>query len=102
MERAVYERDLQVRVRLAAAIAWAFEQADVLLSPSAPGTAPLLTDGTGDPAFDRLWTLAGTLCVNVPGLRDADGLPLGVQIIAAVGQDSAGLEAAAWLERLLS
>jgi Asp-tRNA(Asn)/Glu-tRNA(Gln) amidotransferase A subunit family amidase len=102
MERAAYEREIQARVGLAAAVAAAFEQAEVLLSPSAPGTAPLLTDGSGDLAFSRIWSLAVTPCGNVPGLTDTDGLPLGVQIMGAVGQDAAGLEAAAWLERLLS
>ena len=43
--------------------------------------------------FNRLWTLMGTPCVNVPGLND-NGLPLGVQIVGRFGRDRATLEAA--------
>jgi Asp-tRNA(Asn)/Glu-tRNA(Gln) amidotransferase A subunit family amidase len=56
---------------------------------------------TGDPAFNRLWTLMGTPCVNVPGLRDGD-LPLGVQIVGRFGRDRAALEAALFLERAIA
>ena len=49
---------------------------DVILTPSAPGAAPHGLGFTGDPAFNRLWTLMGTPCVNVPGLSDGE-LPLG-------------------------
>jgi hypothetical protein len=47
-----------------------------------------------------LWTLLGTPCVNVPGLVDPSGLPLGVQIVARFGRDRFALSAAAaFLER---
>ena len=41
---------------------------DVMLTPSAPGAAPDGLGSTGEPTFNRLWTLLGTPCVNVPGL----------------------------------
>ena len=41
---------------------------DVILTPSAPGAAPHGLGSTGNPMFNRLWTLRGTPCVNVPGL----------------------------------
>jgi Asp-tRNA(Asn)/Glu-tRNA(Gln) amidotransferase A subunit family amidase len=102
IDRAAYERDRALVPRLSAALDVLFADVDVLLSPSAAGVAPLHTTGTGDPVFNRLWTLAGTPAVNVPGLRDPAGLPLGVQIIAPVGRDAAALEAAGWLERALA
>jgi Asp-tRNA(Asn)/Glu-tRNA(Gln) amidotransferase A subunit family amidase len=74
---------------------------DALLTPSAPGAAPHGLDTTGLPIFNRLWTLLGTPCVNVPGLRDANGLPLGVQIVGRFGRDHAALGAAAFIERAL-
>jgi len=70
----------------------------VMLTPSAPGAAPKGLGSTGEPTFNRLWTLLGTPCVNVPGLWDADGLPLGVQIVARFGRDRFALSAGAWLE----
>ena len=61
---------------------------DVILTPSAPGAAPHGLGSTGDPMFNRLWTLMGAPCVNVPGLSDNE-LPLGVQIVGRFGRDRA-------------
>ena len=74
---------------------------DVILTPSAPGAAPRGLDTTGDPMFNRLWTLMGTPCVNVPGLWDGE-LPLGVQIVGRFGRDRTALEAALFLERAIA
>jgi Asp-tRNA(Asn)/Glu-tRNA(Gln) amidotransferase A subunit family amidase len=74
---------------------------DVILTPSAPGAAPRGLETTGDPAFNRLWTLLGTPCVNVPGLYDGDGLPLGIQIVGRFGRDRAALEAALFVEEAI-
>ncbi len=41
---------------------------DVILTPSAPGAAPHGFGSTGKPTFNRLWTLLGPPCVNVPGI----------------------------------
>ena len=73
---------------------------DVLLTPSAQGAAPD-TGSTGKAIFNRLWTLMGTPCINVPGLRDASGLPLGVQIVGRFGRDRDALEAALFLQNVL-
>jgi len=78
------------------------EGIDVLLTPSAPGAAPHGLSSTGKPTFNRLWTLLGTPCVNVPGLFDSAGLPLGVQIVGRFARDRLALEAAAFLERALA
>ena len=75
---------------------------EVILTPSAPGAAPHGLASTGRPTFNRLWTLLGTPCVNVPGLSDAAGLPLGVQIVARFGRDRFALAAAAFLEQALA
>ncbi|MGY4376850.1 hypothetical protein ACVWZ3_004489 [Bradyrhizobium sp. i1.3.6] len=59
-----------------------FEGFDVLLTYSAPGTAPAKElASTGSPRYNRLWTLMGNPCVNVPVLK-VGGLPIGVQVIA--------------------
>jgi Asp-tRNA(Asn)/Glu-tRNA(Gln) amidotransferase A subunit family amidase len=75
---------------------------EVILTPSAPGAAPHGLGSTGLPTFNRLWTLLGTPCVNVPGLTDAAGLPLGVQVVARFGRDRFALAAAAFLEHALA
>ena len=74
---------------------------DVLLTPSAPGTAPAGLGSTGSPMFNRLWTLMGSPCVNVTGLADAAGLPLGVQIVGRFGRDREALAAAHFLEQAI-
>jgi Asp-tRNA(Asn)/Glu-tRNA(Gln) amidotransferase A subunit family amidase len=75
---------------------------EVILTPSAPGAAPPGLGSTGEPTFNRLWTLLGTPCVNVPGLSDQTGLPLGVQIVARFGRDRFALSAAAFLEQAIT
>jgi Asp-tRNA(Asn)/Glu-tRNA(Gln) amidotransferase A subunit family amidase len=68
----------------------------IALIPAATGIAPLLLDGTGSRAPQRLWTLAGCPATTVP-FGFAAGMPLGVQIVAARGHDHAVLAAAAQL-----
>ncbi len=69
----------------------------VALIPATTGIAPLLHDGTGSRAPQRLWTLAGCPAITVPFGRAA-GMPLGVQLVAARGHDHAVLATAAQLE----
>jgi Asp-tRNA(Asn)/Glu-tRNA(Gln) amidotransferase A subunit family amidase len=71
---------------------------DVILTPSAPSAAPEGLTSTGDAKFNRLWTLVGPPCVNVAGLFDDAGLPLGVQIVGRFGRDRDALEAARFVE----
>ncbi len=73
---------------------------DVILTPSAPGAAPHGLGATGNPMFNRLWTLMGAPCINVTGLSE-NGLPLGVQIVGRFGRDHAALEAALFVERAI-
>jgi Asp-tRNA(Asn)/Glu-tRNA(Gln) amidotransferase A subunit family amidase len=75
---------------------------DAILTPSAPGAAPHGLGATGDPMFNRLWTLMGAPCVNVAGLSDDNSLPLGVQIVGRFGRDRAALEAALFVEGAIS
>jgi Asp-tRNA(Asn)/Glu-tRNA(Gln) amidotransferase A subunit family amidase len=74
---------------------------DVILTPSAPGAAPRGLGSTGNPMFNRLWTLMGTPCVNVPGLSEGE-LPLGIQIVGRFGRDRAALEAALFVETAIA
>jgi Asp-tRNA(Asn)/Glu-tRNA(Gln) amidotransferase A subunit family amidase len=65
-----------------------FEQlADAIITLSARGVAPQGLDKTGDPVFCTLWTLTGLPSLNLPLLANADGLPIGVQLVGAPGRD---------------
>lgn len=79
-----------------------FEACDVLLMPSAPGAAPRSLATTGDSVFNRVWTLMGVPCLNVPGMKDPAGMPLGIQLVAPFGHDARLLRAGAWLEARLA
>ncbi|HLZ06745.1 MAG TPA: amidase [Bradyrhizobium sp.] len=78
-----------------------FRDVDVILALSAPGAAPKGLDWTGDPRFNRLWTLMGTPCVNVPAHVAEGNLPIGVQVIADFGDDAKALAVARFLEAAL-
>src|ERR1700759_5078782 len=78
-----------------------FGEVDVILALSAPGAAPKGLDWTGDPRFNRLWTLMGTPCVNVPAFVAEGNLPVGVQVIADYGDDAKALAGARFLEKAL-
>jgi Asp-tRNA(Asn)/Glu-tRNA(Gln) amidotransferase A subunit family amidase len=87
------------RARTAAA-AW-LAGIDVLLTPSAPDEAPEGYASTGGSTFNRAWTLLGTPCIGVPGATGVNGLPMGLQVIAAPGEDSLCLAAGAIVEMSL-
>jgi len=71
---------------------------DALVTLAATGSAPLASAGTGDPIMSTAWTLIGAPAISLPLLRGADGMPIGVQLVAGPGDDERLLPAAAWLE----
>jgi Asp-tRNA(Asn)/Glu-tRNA(Gln) amidotransferase A subunit family amidase len=79
------------------ALADAMRAVDFLLTPSAPSEAPRSLESTGDPVFNRAWTLLGVPCVNVPYGKGAHGLALGVQLVGPFDGDSALLGWAQWV-----
>jgi len=70
---------------------------DALLTPAAAGTAPEGLESTGDPAFCTIWTLCGMPALNLPLMRGANGLPLGVQLVGPRDGDARLLRTARWL-----
>lgn len=97
-ERAVdYNRALDRRLQMGAALEPLFERFDAMLTPAAPGTAPPGLERTGSPVFCTLWTLTGTPSITLPLLQGADGLPLGVQLVGRIGDDARLLRTARWL-----
>jgi Asp-tRNA(Asn)/Glu-tRNA(Gln) amidotransferase A subunit family amidase len=74
---------------------------DFLLTPSAPGEAPLTLASTGSSIFNRAWTLLGAPCVTVPFGAGPAGLPLGVQLVGAFDADMPLLAHAHRVERTL-
>ena len=79
-----------------------FRGVDAILTYSAPGPAPHGLGSTGQARFNRLWTLLGTPCVNVPGYTAEHGLPVGVQVVAPFAHDHLALGVALFLEAALA
>jgi Asp-tRNA(Asn)/Glu-tRNA(Gln) amidotransferase A subunit family amidase len=96
-----YDEALGVAGRARSALADVFSDLDVLLTFSAPGAAPKGLSSTGDPRYNRVWTLMGMPCVNVPAHTVDGGLPVGVQIVARYGDDALALSAARFVEEAL-
>jgi Asp-tRNA(Asn)/Glu-tRNA(Gln) amidotransferase A subunit family amidase len=99
-------RDEYDSVRLASAecrrsLADRFTRFDFLLTPSAPGEAPLASAGTGDSLFNRVWTLLGVPCVNVPFGKGAASLPLGLQLVGSHDDDMRLIACADWVNAAL-
>jgi Asp-tRNA(Asn)/Glu-tRNA(Gln) amidotransferase A subunit family amidase len=95
--------DAKKRRRIALAqIDDAWEKFDLLLAPSAKGEAPSGLGNTGDPIFNRFWTLLGMPCIALPFNTGPFGLPLSVQLIGPRGRDDQLIAWARWVERKLS
>lgn len=76
-----------------------FERWDAILTPSAPGEAPLGLESTGDPAFCTIWTYLGLPAITLPLMQGENGLPVGVQLIGRLGHDARLMRTASWLMR---
>lgn len=74
-----------------------FSRCDAIICPAATGPAPHGLDWTGNSTFNGLWTLCGTPAVTVPLMTATNGLPMGVQLIGAPGDDARLLRTTQWL-----
>lgn len=78
-----------------------FENCDVIMAPAAPGEAPHGLQATGDPIFSRMWNLLGVPSLNIPAFTGENNLPVGIQLIGALGEDEHLLRMGAWIEQKL-
>ncbi|UAL28932.1 Asp-tRNA(Asn)/Glu-tRNA(Gln) amidotransferase subunit GatA [Nocardioides rotundus] len=107
---AYYGQAQKVRTLISRDFAAAFEQCDVLVSPTAPTTAFEIGAKVDDPLamyLNDLATipanLAGVPGISVPnGLAEEDGLPSGFQILAPALADDRCYRVGAALEALLA
>ena len=92
---AYYVKALQVRRLIAEDFTKAYEECDVLLTPTTPSAAFPIGKNVEDPlemylndVFTVTVNLAGLPGISVPAGLDADGLPLGLQLIGkAFGEE---------------
>jgi Asp-tRNA(Asn)/Glu-tRNA(Gln) amidotransferase A subunit family amidase len=74
-----------------------FDEFDAIVTPAAPGEAPIGLESTGNPIFCTLWTYLGTPALTLPLMQSERGLPLGVQLVGRRGNDARLLRTARWL-----
>jgi aspartyl-tRNA(Asn)/glutamyl-tRNA(Gln) amidotransferase subunit A len=102
---AYYGKALRVRTLIARDFDAAYQQYDLLLSPTTPTTAFRLGEKTADPLTMYLndvctipTNLVGHAAISVPFGTGADGLPVGVQVLAPALGEPTMFRAAAVLE----
>ena len=100
--QAEYEDALAVKASAEAFFDDFFVEFDAIIAPSSAGEAPEFGNGTGDPIFCTLWTLAGLPCVTLPLLVGETDLPIGIQLIGATEKDDRLLRTARWLQTELA
>jgi aspartyl-tRNA(Asn)/glutamyl-tRNA(Gln) amidotransferase subunit A len=106
---AYYGKAQQVRTLIKRDFEAAFEQVDVLVSPTTPTTAFPIGERADDPMAMYLADLCtipanmtGNAAISVPcGLADEDGLPVGLQVMAPVLADDRVYRVGAAVEKAL-
>lgn len=101
---AYYKKALRVRDRIRTGFRQAFERYDLLLTPTAPTAAPALGDSLSDPLkmyLGDIYTvpvnLGGLPALSMPCGTDANGLPVGAQLIGPeLGEGTLLRAAHAW------
>jgi aspartyl-tRNA(Asn)/glutamyl-tRNA(Gln) amidotransferase subunit A len=103
---AYYLKALKVRRRIADDFDQAWEKVDALLTPTAPSAAFALGDRSDDPVamylndiFTVTVNLAGLPGISVPAGVDANGLPLGLQLIGKALDEGTVFSLAGALEK---
>ena len=96
-----HARDLALARAQGDALAQVFDACDLLITPATHGEAPAGLGATGDPLFSRAWTLLGVPTLTLPAFRGPGGLPVGIQLVGARGQDEALLQGGAAVEAAL-
>nr|MDQ2764481.1 aspartyl/glutamyl-tRNA amidotransferase subunit A [Pseudomonadota bacterium] len=103
---AYFTQASKVRALIARDFDRAWESCDLLLTPTAPSAAFALGEKSADPiamylndVFTVPSSLAGLPAMSVPGGLDANGLPLGLQIIGKALDEQGVLNAGLALEQ---
>lgn len=104
---AYYKKAQKVRWLIADDFKQAFEQCDVILTPTAPSAAFGLDEKQDDPVtmylndvFTVPASLAGLPGISIPAAKNKDGLPLGLQLIGRSFDEATVLRTADVMESM--
>jgi Asp-tRNA(Asn)/Glu-tRNA(Gln) amidotransferase A subunit family amidase len=97
-----YDAAMRCAAAARAALDGFFGVCDAVVVPAAPGVAPRGLGYTGNPVFNRMWTLLGVPCVALPALWRSDGLPSAIQLVGRIADDARLMAAALFAERALA
>lgn len=104
---AYYLKALQVKSLIKKAFDKAFETYDILLTPVAPDTAPLMGESLKNPTsmyagdvYTIVANLAGLPAISVPCGRDEKNLPIGMQLMADCFREKKLIQTAYTYEQL--
>jgi len=93
-----YIRALDQATKIGRVFERIFGEYDALITAAAPGEAPVGLEGTGDAAFQKIWTLIGAPALSLPVMRGPNGMPIGLQVICRPGDDAKLFKIAKWIE----
>ncbi len=105
---AEYANSLAKRTELLPYTEMVYRGLDVVITPIAPYVAPVTMptfdtpEGEIEPRFSAIYNVTGAPAIVLPCGFDRDGLPIGLQLSAAFGDDMDLLRAATRVESLLT
>lgn len=94
-----YREALALAAECRAALDTVFARHDLILTPAAPGEAPVGLESTGSAKFNCIWTTCGVPCLSLPMGEGPSGMPLGMQLVAPFGADDRLVAHAGWISR---
>jgi aspartyl-tRNA(Asn)/glutamyl-tRNA(Gln) amidotransferase subunit A len=96
-----YVQTQRVRRWLADRIDASMDGFDAVLTATAPGAAPLDPSTSGDATLLIPWSTLGNPTSSIPGGLDANGMPLGLQLISPRMTDEHLLATSVWCEDVI-
>ena len=96
-----YVRALEVQRRFRDEIDRLLMRFDAILTPATPAPAPAGIESTGDPSFNRPWSVSGHPVISLPCALASSSLPISIQLTGATLEEGRLLNLARWCEDVL-
>ena len=96
-----YERAQAHAIRCRNALLAVLSGLDGIITPAASSESPRNLTEIEDSSFNSLWTLMHGPCITIPAFTGPNGMPVGLQVVGAIGADDATIALAGWVAREL-